>query len=92
MMKLRASNETVPQAIREFVSVVMMSILIGGVFMAFMAFMAFAWTVRTTAGALHLIRHPLSAFDSYGQQGLQSGLHGVAQMRIDRRGADEADA
>jgi glycerol dehydrogenase-like iron-containing ADH family enzyme len=89
MMKLRASNETVPQAIREFVSVVMMSILIGGVFMAFMAF---AWTVRTTAGALHLIRHPLSAFDSYGQQGLQSGLHGVAQMRIDRRGADEADA
>ena len=66
-----------------------MSVVIGG---SFMVFLGFAWTVRTTAGALHVIRHPLSAFHAYAQQGLQPRFDGVAQMRIDHWSADEADA
>ena len=89
MTNLRPSDETILQGIREFVSVAMMSVLIGGLFMAFMLF---AWTVRTTAGALHVIRHPLSAFHSHTQQLPQPRLHRAREVSVDHRRADEADA
>lgn len=56
MSTVEAPPETLLQRIRNAVSVAIMSVLVGG---AFFAFLGFAWTFRTTAWALHWVRHPL---------------------------------